>query len=108
MGGHFDIDNLKNQIQILESKINDENIWSDKDRYNEIITELSSLKKQTEDYIQLEKNITSGLELIELLESEDNEELEKELTTEINNLKEIINKEISDLEMESLINVIVI
>ena len=73
MGGHFDIDNLKNQIQILESKINDENIWSDKDRYNEIITELSSLKKQTEEYIQLEKNITSGLELIELLESEDNE-----------------------------------
>ena len=78
MGGHFDIDNLKNQIQVLESKINDENIWSDKDRYNEIITELSSLKRQTEDYIQLEKNITSGLELIELLESEDNEELEKE------------------------------
>ena len=98
MGGHFDIDNLKNQIQVLEGKINDENIWSDKDRYNEIITELSSLKKQTEDYIQLEKNITSGLELIELLESEDNEELEKELTTEINNLKEIINKEISDLD----------
>ena len=45
MGGHFDIDNLKNQIQVLESKINDENIWSDKDRYNEIITELSSWKK---------------------------------------------------------------
>lgn len=104
MGGHFDIDNLKNQIQILESKINDENIWSDKDRYNEIITELSSLKKQTEEYIQLEKNITSGLELIELLESEDNEELEKELTTEINNLKEIINKEISDLEINTLLN----
>ncbi len=104
MGGHFDIDNLKNQIQVLESKINDENIWADKDKYNEIITELSSLKKQTEDYIQLEKNITSGLELIELLESENNEELEKELITEINNLKELINKEISDLEINTLLN----
>ena len=93
MGGHFDIDNLKNQIQVLEGKINDENIWADKDKYNEIITELSSLKKQTEDYIQLEKNITSGLELIELLESEDNESFKKELITEINNLKELINKE---------------
>jgi peptide chain release factor 2 len=104
LGGHFDIDNLKNQIQVLESKINDENIWADKDKYNEIITELSSLKKQTEDYIQLEKNITSGLELIELLESENNEELEKELITEINNLKELINKEISDLEINTLLN----
>lgn len=104
MGGHFDIDNLKNQIQVLESKINDENVWSDKDKYNEIITELSSLKKQTEDYIQLEKNITSGLELIELLESEDNESFKKELITEINNLKELINKEISDLEINTLLN----
>ena len=86
MGGHFDIDNLKKQIQVLESKVNDENIWSDKDKYNEIITELNSLKKQTEDYIQLEKNITSGLELIELLESEDNESLKEELITEINTL----------------------
>ena len=45
MGGHFDLDNKNLKISELEQKLQEEGIWSDPTKANQINNELTNLKK---------------------------------------------------------------
>ena len=45
MGGHFDIAKNKQEIEELETKLNDPDIWNDVNKAQEINKNLSALKK---------------------------------------------------------------
>lgn len=104
MGGHFDITKLKHDKDELELKLNNPDIWSKKDEYNKINSELSLIKKQVEEYQKIELDISSSLELIELLKEEKDESMFHELFISLQGLKEKIIEEISDIEINTLLN----
>ena len=50
MGGHFDIAKNKQEIKELEIKLNDQEIWNDVNKAQEINKNLSALKKIVNNY----------------------------------------------------------
>lgn len=64
MGGHFDLDNKNLKISELEQKLQEEVIWSDPTKANQINNELTNLKKLVNKFNELKSNITSSLDLL--------------------------------------------
>jgi peptide chain release factor 2 len=96
LGGHFDVTAKQNKIQILEEKINETNFWNDVNSANEVVKELSLLKKIVQKILETKKEIVDNLELIDILD-----EMELILLEEsINKIK----KEIEKLEIDNLLN----
>ena len=97
MGGHFDLENKNKEIKELEDELNEEGIWNDPGKANKLNSKLTSLKKSINKHNELDNEIKSSLELLNLLsESDINEVNELE-----NNLK-ILTSEIKNMEIESL------
>ena len=67
LGGLFDVDKKYEEIKALEEKLNDSSIWSDQNKYNEINSNLTVLKKEIEDYNVLSKQIEEAKQTLELL-----------------------------------------
>lgn len=97
MGGHFDLSDKKNQIISLETSLNEEGLWNNPTKMKEINSKLSSLKKIINKYDELNKEINSSLELLNLLNEEDINEV-NELE---NNIKKL-TKDIKNMEIETL------
>ena len=98
MGGHFDLDNnLK--ISELEQKIQEEGIWSDPTKANQINNELTNLKKLVNKFNELKSNIASSLDLLSILNDNDINEV-NELEENFENIKSDYEK----LETEMLLN----
>ncbi len=100
MGGLFDIDAKTSKISEIEEIMNKPNFWDDIEKANEFNKELTLLKKETSAYNNLNKEISSNKEMIELLEMEFSEEILKELEIEINTL----SNKIEELEIATLLN----
>ena len=99
MGGHFDLDNKNLKISELEQKLQDEGIWSDPTKANQINNELTNLKKLVNKFNELKSNITSSLDLLSILNDNDINEV-NELEENFNNIKSDYEK----LETEMLLN----
>ena len=95
-GGHFDIDSKKDKINELEKEMNATDFWNDKEKAEKTITEISNLKKITEDIDHLKENVTDSIEMLAL---EDNEILK-----EIENSLESYQKIYDELEMNLLLD----
>lgn len=96
----LNIDTLTKQSENLEQETLKEGFWNDSKNSNNILQKIKSIKsklKKIEDIQKLSNNINDIVELIEL---ESDEELEKELITNINQLKESIEK----FEIETLLS----
>ena len=99
MGGHFDLDNKNLKISELEQKLQEEGIWSDPTKANQINNELTNLKKLVNKFNELKSNITSSLDLLSILNDNDVNEV-NELEENFNNIKLDYEK----LETEMLLN----
>ena len=99
MGGHFDLDNKNLKISELEQKLQEEGIWSDPTKANQINNELTNLKKLVNKFNELKSNITSSLDLLPILNDNDINEV-NELEENFNNIKSDYEK----LETEMLLN----
>lgn len=100
LGGHFDVESKKNEIKTLEDEIRNPDIWSNQDKYAEINSVLTTLKRELEDYNNVNKMIEEAFETIELLKMESDTELLSELDSLIKNIDEEENK----LEINTLLN----
>lgn len=74
--------------------------WNDKSSSDEVISELSDLKKLVETTSKLEKEIKDSIDLIELYQDEIDEEIYKELI----NTKKSVEKEFREFETLLLLN----
>ena len=99
MGGHFDLDNKNLKISELEQKLQEEVIWSDPTKANQINNELTNLKKLVNKFNELKSNIASSLDLLSILNDNDINEV-NELEENFNNIKSDYEK----LETEMLLN----
>lgn len=96
MGGHFDIAKNKQEIKELEIKLNDQEIWNDVNKAQEINKNLSALKKIVDNYQNIYDNLNYYVEMLELANTE-------ELSEIANNVLEL-ESEISQLEINTLLN----
>lgn len=96
MGGHFDIAKNKQEIKELETKLNDQEIWNDVNKAQEINKNLSALKKIVDNYQNIYDNLNYYIEMLELA---NNDEL-----SEIANKVLELESEISQLEINTLLN----
>ncbi|MCI6108223.1 MAG: peptide chain release factor 2 [bacterium] len=87
LGGHFDIDNRKNEVKELEKKVNDINFWNDREKAEKIIKQLNSEKEIVESVEKLLVQVTENLELVDLLEVEEDVESKQELEQESATIK---------------------
>ena len=99
-GGHFDLDSKKEQIANLEQLILSSSFWDNKKEANEITAKLSHLKQELSDFKKLENEITSAIELLKLLKTENDKMLEEELQ---DSLKEC-QQNIENIEINILLN----
>ena len=49
MGGHFEIDGLNEEINLLKEKTNEQNFYDDVSLSTEILTKLSKLQKEVKE-----------------------------------------------------------
>lgn len=96
MGGHFDIAKNKQEIKELETKLNDQEIWNDVNKAQEINKNLSALKKIVDNYQNIYDNLNYYIEMLELANND-------ELSEIANNVLEL-ESEISQLEINTLLN----
>ena len=99
MGGHFDLDKKNLKISELEQKLQEEGIWSDPTKANQINNELTNLKKLVNKFNELKSNITSSLDLLSIINDND--------INEVNELEENFEKikyDYEKLETEMLLN----
>ena len=99
MGGHFDLDKKNLKISELEQKLQEEGIWSDPTKANQINNELTNLKKLVNKFNELKSNITSSLDILSILNDNDINEV-NELEENFENIKSDYEK----LETEMLLN----
>ena len=99
MGGHFDLDKKNLKISELEQKLQEEGIWSDPTKANQINNELTNLKKLVNKFNELKSNITSSLDLLSILNDNDINEV-NELEENFENIKYDYEK----LETEMFLN----
>lgn len=96
MGGHFDIAKNKQEIKELETKLNDQEIWNDVNKAQEINKNLSALKKIVDNYQSIYDNLNYYVEMLEIVNAD-------ELSEIANNVLELESK-ISELEINTLLN----
>ena len=96
MGGHFDIAKNKQEIKELETKLNDQEIWNDVNKAQEINKNLSALKKIVDNYQDIYDNLNYYVEMLEIVNAD-------ELSEIANNVLELESK-ISELEINTLLN----
>lgn len=100
MGGIFDLNSKQEKVKELEELISKPNFWDDVDKANKINTELSNLLKPIKKYKEIEDTIEINLEILDLLNTQSDDELIRELKLNI----ESIEKQISELEIDTLLN----
>ena len=89
-GGHFDCTEKEKQINALEEEINAPSFWDQERSKTEKVTQtLSTLKGQIMSLQEIRKQISSHLELVELLETEEDKTVQASIEEELKNLKNI-------------------
>lgn len=100
MGGHFDLDNKKEQIVELENEFSKPDIWDNVNRANELNSKLSNLKKEYDDYICLSNDIKNNIEMLDMLKNERDEELFNSLIQEY----ELLASRVKEYEVKTLLD----
>lgn len=100
MGGHFDVALKREQLDSLESELNDSSIWEDTKKANELSLRVSNIKKEIDEYYSIIDSIRANLEILELLKTEEDEELLKSTNIEL----EGIEKRIKQYGVKSLLD----
>ncbi len=83
-------------MQELEKTVNQEGFWQNIEKANLINQELSSLKKEIDDYKSIEENVVDNLELINIVEDNDLKIIENEAMA--------LEEKVKNLEFACLLN----
>ena len=94
----INIQKLEKQLKELESKTTDPNFWNNADESSKVSSKITELKKRIAKYKRTETNVLTIKEMLELIQSENDEDLLKEIQ---NNIKHT-NKELEELEIQTL------
>lgn len=85
-GGHFDIDKKKEELKSLQKETEDPSFWTNRDKKNQVLSEISNKKESIDKIESMKKKIQDNLEILELLETENDEDLATQVATEIEKL----------------------
>ena len=96
MRGIFDLDKKKKELVTLEKETTKEDFWQNVDNANVINTKIAHLKKEINLYVELNKEINEGLEVIHSGEDD-------LIALIIENITNLENK-INELEITTLLN----
>ena len=100
LGGHFDIATKKNRLNTIAEEMNEPNFWNDLPKANKLNKEMSLLKKEVSLYDSLLEKINSHEEMLELLSLEYNDELSTEVFDDLLD----VEKDVNELEINTLFN----
>ena len=85
-GGHFDIPKIKQEILELSQKTEDSSFWNARQTAESIIKQLNEKKELVNSIESKQEEISSSLELLELLEIEIDPEMEVQLEDSVTKL----------------------
>ncbi len=91
-GGHFDIDNKKEELTKLDLETNKPDFWNDNKSAEKVLKDIRELKDLIEPLDSLKTNITSSTELISMVEDSDTDminQIEEELKDYSSKLDEL-------------------
>ena len=97
---HFDIASLENDLKQLESQTINENFWLDTINSSIVLKKISVIKAKLEKYNKIKADFENLKDLSELLKIELDEEMAKDLIKATNK----IEKEITNLEINTLLS----
>ena len=100
MGGLFDLDKKRDEINSIQEELNSPSIWDNVNKANDLNTRLSYLKKEYDEYNELYSSVNNNLELLEMLKNDEDEEL-------FNSIKDdysLLETRIKDYEVKTLLN----
>lgn len=98
-GGIFDIDNKRERLAELESRMTGESFWNDQESAQTVVKDVKILKGWIEPHDELLARITSAVELEELLEDSPDADMLTELDNDLNK----IDEDMSQFELRSLL-----
>lgn len=96
----FDILNLEQELQGLESQTMNNNFWENQENSTKVLSRIKKIKNRCSEYRKLENEINNLKELTELVELEFDENLKKEILT---GTKQIA-KNLEKLELQILLS----
>ena len=99
-GGHFDIPKIQQEILELSQKTEDPSFWNDRQTAESIIKQLNEKKELVNSIESKQEEISSSIELLDLLEIETDPEMEVQLEDSVTKL----NGEIEQLNLLLLLN----
>ena len=85
-GGHFDVDKKKEELKSLQKETEDPSFWTNRDKKDHVLSEISNKKESIYKIESMKKKIQDNLEILELLETENDEDLATQVATEIEKL----------------------
>ena len=99
-GGLFDPEIKKDRIKELENEMNSSNFWDNKERSEEVLSELNFLKSKLSKVEELKNKIESNLEMAQMLKENSDDELFELI---ISDVKEV-ESNIESIELELLLS----
>ena len=92
MRGFFDIDNIKKEIIKLDKDLQDEKIWSDREKSLNISKEKASIEKKLSEFSIISSDFLQLREFKELYDDDQSSDLEKYLSDEIKRIDLMVEK----------------
>ena len=91
-GGFFDIDNKKNEVIKLDKELQDEKIWSDREKSLDISKKKASIEKKLNEYSLVSSDFSQLKEFKDLFDEDQSKDLEKYLSSEIRRMNSVVKK----------------
>ena len=99
-GGYFDIDQKKKELLALQKETESPDFWTDKERKDSVLSEISTKKETIDNVEQIKTKITDSLELLELIDLEYDAEIAKQIEETLTELPQ----EMEELNLLLLLN----
>ena len=91
-GGHFDIPSKKDEINELTHTTESQDFWNDREKAEETLSKLKELKDLVKSIEDLKLEIESTLEVLNLLETEEDENLYEDIKQSVNEISNKVEK----------------
>ena len=94
------IDKLEEELKILEKETLTQEFWNDSENMAKVLSKINNLKKKITSYKNIENEIKTFSEMLELVAEEEDSDLEKEISENLNN----VEKDVEELEISTLLS----
>ena len=94
------IDKLEEELKILENETLAQEFWNDSENMAKVLSKINNLKKKITSYKNIENEIKTLSEMLELVAEEEDSDLEKEISENLNN----VEKDVEELEISTLLS----